>query len=441
MEPCLAARRGRELLWWAVCCFLRLQGPALAAESEKVYVEDVRFAVEQIEQQCGGLIEQKKIDWKQVADSFLKEARTVKTDPEHLVLLTRLLARLRDGHARVVPLEKGEEVKWPDDGRDRFTGPGMFWCRIKGKYYVKNSFGSAAASGVVAGSEILKVDGTPAVKWVEQRAAEVRDLESFSTEQQELFFVLGRGLAAAPGTRMELEVKEPDGKPKKRTVTYTKDSTRSRGPAVFPENLEVCGSLGHGRLASGFGYIHLSRCPEDLPLQMDASLQALQNVPGLILDFRGNGGGGFDHDALMGRFIPEGKKLSFAKSYESAGEHPYAGPVVVIVDATVISAAETASGMFKEDGRGYMIGESATAGMSSQKTTIELPSRLFGLYVSTGSNKGRFNGGRGIEGIGVAPHELLEYNPGDLSRGVDTLIARAQRLLADFPADKVPYHR
>jgi carboxyl-terminal processing protease len=49
--------------------------------------------------------------------------------------------------------------------------------------------------------------------------------------------------------------------------------------------------------------------------------------------------------------------------------------------------------MFKEDGRAYMIGESPTAGMSAQKEVIELPSRLFALYVAVRSNKQRFNGG------------------------------------------------
>ncbi|HTF90377.1 MAG TPA: hypothetical protein VK843_18315, partial [Planctomycetota bacterium] len=97
------------------------------------------------------------------------------------------------------------------------------------------------------------------------------------------------------------------------------------------------------------------------------------------------------------------------------------------------------SGIFKEDGRGYMIGETATAGMSSQKKTIELPSGLFGLYVSTGSNKERFNGGLGIEGRGISPHEIVSYDAKDLAKGVDTMIRRAQELLAKFPQEKVPY--
>jgi carboxyl-terminal processing protease len=113
--------------------------------------------------------------------------------------------------------------------------------------------------------------------------------------------------------------------------------------------------------------------------------------------------------------------------------------MVVIVDATVRSAGETAAGMFGEDGRAFVIGESATAGMSSQKTTIELPSKLFALFVSVASNKARFQGGKGLEGIGYIPQELVPFDPADLARQRDTLIARAEALLAAFPQAQVRY--
>ena len=185
--------------------------------------------------------------------------------------------------------------------------------------------------------------------------------------------------------------------------------------------------------------MHVRRCKGNLPQQMDTALAAVGDAPGLILDFRGNSGGGFDHDDFLGRFVPAGQRIAFNKGYASTGEKPYGGPIVVIVDATVRSAGETGAGIFKEDGRAYMIGESPTAGMSSSKTTIELPSKLFSLYVSVASNKGRFNGGRGIEGIGVIPHETVEFDQEDLAAGVDTLIRRAEALLADYPRKKVPY--
>jgi C-terminal processing protease CtpA/Prc len=112
---------------------------------------------------------------------------------------------------------------------------------------------------------------------------------------------------------------------------------------------------------------------------------------------------------------------------------------VVIVDAGVRSAGETLLGSFKEDGRAWMIGESATAGMSSSKKTLDLPSGMFSIYFSVHSNKARFNGGRGVEGIGVPPNEVVPYEAKDLAAGVDTLVRRADEILAKFPADRVRY--
>jgi C-terminal processing protease CtpA/Prc len=114
--------------------------------------------------------------------------------------------------------------------------------------------------------------------------------------------------------------------------------------------------------------------------------------------------------------------------------------MVVIIDPGVRSAGETVAGMLKEDGRAYVIGEGPTAGMSSQKSTITVPSGLFTVRFSVHSNKARFNGGKGIEGIGVAPHEVVPYDPRDLASGRDTLILRAEKILREgAPRGVVPY--
>jgi C-terminal processing protease CtpA/Prc len=240
---------------------------------------------------------------------------------------------------------------------------------------------------------------------------------------------------------MTLELEDSTGRVLGTRITYQpRVSNVPSGPAVFPPQMKGNNDVRWTRLRSGFGYVHIRRCPGNLPELMDQALAVVGDAPGLILDFRANGGGGFDHEALMGRFVPKGKAMRFVKAYASAGPNPYGGPVVVVIDAGVRSAGETASGMFKEDGRAYMIGESATAGTSSGKSTISLPSGLFALYVSTSSNMGRFNNGRGVEGVGVPPHEIVEYDPNDLSSEIDTLTLRAERLLAKFPQDKVPYN-
>ncbi|HUF62424.1 MAG TPA: S41 family peptidase [Verrucomicrobiales bacterium] len=185
------------------------------------------------------------------------------------------------------------------------------------------------------------------------------------------------------------------------------------------------------------GYIHLRDVPGDLPEQLDHMLQEIGDVPGLILDCRANGGGGCDHDAVFGRFLPKGERW---RQYSSAGPAPYPGPMVVIVDAGVRSAGETIAGQFKEDGRAWMIGDAPTAGSSSSKDRLEVPSGLFKVFYSVASNKARFNGGKGIEGLGVPPNQVTPYSPADLLGGVDTQIRIAEEILkAGLPADNVPY--
>ena len=423
-------------LFISFVCFIL----AVPASANDAYITDVRFALTELEKNCGRFFEIKRIDWPAVSKQFLEESKSVKTDQDHLVLLTRLLARLKDGHAHVRPLEKGKGVKWPEDFSNR-TGPGMFLCRIGDGVYVKNSFAAARSAGVRPGMRILQIDGKPAREWLDAKIEETSDVTGFSTDQQALFHAFHWGLGAPAGSKMTLELKDPAGKILGTQVTHQpRVSTVPEGPAFFPPQMKGNKDVRWALLPSGVGYVHVRRCPGNLPEIMDEALAAIGDAPGLILDFRANGGGGFDHNALMGRFIPQGKTMRFAKAYQSAGPKPYGGPVVVIIDAGVRSAGETAAGMFKEDGRAYTIGESATAGMSSGKTTIELPSRLFSLYVSVSSNMGRFNNGKGIEGIGVPPHETVEYDPKDLAAGIDTLTRRAEELLKKYPQEKIPYN-
>ena len=417
-------------------------GHAAVLAAEDVYEEDIAFALDALEEQCRGLLRRKEIDWKKVRKEFTKAAKKVRSDTEHLVLCQRLIARLEDGHARVDPGPRGGSVEPPAEWKEEKRGPGLFLCQVGKKYYVKNAWSAATDVGLAPGMEVLSLEELPMKKWVPQKLEELRDLKSFSTDHHALFYLLHRGLAKPSGDRLKIEYKDLDGKKRKRTITYRKASLVPNGVAYPPQDYESLGdSVRVGHTNGGNGYIHFRRTKGDVVEELDEALARLGKVPGLVLDFRGNSGGGCDHDAFEARFVPEGHEITrlARPNLGSQGTHPYGGPIVVIVDGTTVSAGETTSGMFKEDGRAYMIGESPTAGMSSQKTTVELPSGLFHLYVSTGSNRASFNGGRGIEGLGVPPHELVAFDPGELAQEIDTLLRRADELLADYPQKEVKY--
>lgn len=410
---------------------------------KKVYVKDLKFATKEIGNVSKVLIKDKKLPWKKISKTFIKDAAKAKDHSEYCRLLFRLLARLEDGHATVLPGPNAPKdiTAFPEFAKH--TGAGIHLVRIDDKIYIKTTKKTARSAGLEVGMEVVSVNGKKVMKWLAERVAIHRDYKSFSTNQHAEFFALQGGLTAKKGDRWKLVVKNKKGKTKKKTLTFDRANQFSEGPAFFPKDVQTSkqGNVHFGHTEKGYGYIHIRRCKGTVVSEVDQALAALGQIKGLVLDFRGNSGGGFDHAELMGRFVPKGKTISFNSSsrYKSAGPVNYAGPIVVIVDGTVVSAGETASGMFKEDGRGYMIGSSPTAGMSSSKQEIELPSGLFKLKVSVYSNKKRFNGGKGIEGIGVPPHELVQFDPKDLQSGIDTLTKKAEELLAKFPQNKVPY--
>jgi len=289
--------------------------------------------------------------------------------------------------------------------------------------------------------EVAKIDGVAAAKWLDARVAAMSDENGYSTAHQALYAACHWGLGAWSGEKITFDVVK-NRSVKSIDIVRGRESIVPSGPVFPPKDLKTVGRQSCGKTAKGFGYIHLRDAPDDLPDQLDKMLDEIGGVPGLVLDCRANGGGGCDHAAVFGRFLAAGQEWTGDEGakYVGQGKRPYTGPMVVIVDAGVRSAGETVSGMFKEDGRAYMIGDSPTAGMSSQKKELTVPSGLFGVRYSYRSNKGRFNGGRGIEGIGVPPHELVPYDPADLAKGVDTQIRRAEELLEKgLPGGKVLY--
>lgn len=412
------------------------KSPAVDAKGDERYVADVDFLLAQFGSQAAALLKVKGIDWNHVKTEFQAKAAETTSDVEHLQLVARLVGRLHDGHAGIIK----SKIKLPDESNGRrFTGPRVALLALKDRVLIRAAFKDAAAAGLHAGQQVTRIDGIPAMEWLAARVQTMRDRgDGFSTPQMALYFACHNGLADYEGTRITFEVTDSDGTA--RSIRRTRNGGPNFapiGPLFPPANLTALGRQSYGKTSDGFGYIHLRDVPGNLPQQIEQIRNSLGDVPGLVLDLRANGGGGCDHEAVFAQFL---EKNQAWRGYRGTDAGGYSGPIVIIVDAGVRSAGETIAGMFKEDGRAYMIGESATAGTSSQKAEVTTPSGLFTIRFSISSNKGRFNDGRGIEGIGVMPHEIVEPAADDLLHDRDTLIERAVRLLKEgFPQDVVAY--
>jgi carboxyl-terminal processing protease len=399
-----------------------------------VYEKDVDFLLRELPKKAGQFFTLKKIDWKKVTDQFAKEAKTVKDDAAHVKLCSRLVARLRDGHAGLRDLK----VTLPDESKGRrFTGPRVHLVVIGEKVFVRQSFKDAVAKGIEVGMEVERIDNKSARKWLDETVQRLSDERGYGTDAAALYAACHAGLADWEGTTITFEVSKKGRRTKVPITRNGGPNYAPEGPVFLPKGVTALDRHSYGKTPEGYGYIHLRKVPGELPQQLDTMLAALGEVPGLILDCRANSGGGCDHEAVFARFLPAGKKW---RQYTGAGLNPCTAPMVVIVDAGVISAGETIAGQFKEDGRAYMIGDSATAGSSSSKETLTVPSGLFSVFYSVHSNKARFNAGKGIEGLGVPPHELTPYLPADLEKAVDTQIRlAAEKLKTGLPKDKVPW--
>jgi C-terminal processing protease CtpA/Prc len=411
--------------------------PSILAAQEKnsaQYAEDVDFLLTELEKKAGHFFPLKSVDWPAVAQQFRAEVQDIRTDTDHVKLCSRLVARLRDGHAGL----RGLKVALPDEAQGRrYTGPRVHLVVIGEKVFVRQAFGPTLDQGISIGTEVTAIDGQPSREWLNASVTKMRDDRGYSTDHQALYAACHWGLADFEGTPVTFDLMQNGERKTVKIVRQGGPNFAPFGPVFPPKGVRTLGRHSYGRTPRGFGYIHLRDIPGDLPAQLDTMLAALGDISGLILDLRANGGGGCDHNAVFGRFIAEGKVW---RQYASAGDNPFAGPLVIIADAGTRSAGETVAGMFKEDGRGYLIGDTPTAGMSSQKTTIPVPSGLFAVTFAVASNKGRFNKGQGIEGIGVSPHEVVPYDPAELAQGVDSEIRRAEELLDQgLPKGRVPY--
>jgi len=408
--------------------------PAVGAGVD--YAKDVEVLLDTFEEEAGALLKAKGIDWAKVRKEFPAAAKKSTSDEDHVRLCGRLVARLRDGHAGFEEVK----VKLPEWSA-RIGGPRVHLVTAGKGVYVRSAFGEAETAGVRVGEEVTAIDGVPARAWLDARVASLRDTMGFGTDGHALYTACHFGL----GRPVDQSVKLTFAGGGSKSIACTGErSLRSSGYVVPPKGSASVGrqlyakiERPRGKGTATFGWIHLDEVPDELPAQLDEILAVLGAIDGVILDMRANSGGGCDHEAVFARFVQQGATW---RQYKSAGAHPFPGPMVVIVDAGVVSAGETVAGQFKEDGRAYMIGDAPTAGMSSQKKSVSVPSGLFTVRYSFASNKGRFNGGKGIEGLGVPPDEVVPYVPKELSAGVDTQIRRALELLEQgFPKGRVAY--
>ncbi len=185
---------------------------------------------------------------------------------------------------------------------------------------------------------------------------------------------------AQAGTEVRLTVRKPDGSVK--VVTLKRDEIKLDD--TFAKSAIINGEHKIGYIYLPEFYMNFedpngARCSDDVAKEI-VKLKA-ENVEGIVMDLRGNGGGSLPEVVKMvGLFIEEGPVVQVkARDQEQPMQLKdkdkgvlYSGPLTVMVDEYSASASEIFAAAIQDYKRGVVIGSTSTYGKGTVQRTIPL---------------------------------------------------------------------
>ncbi|MEZ4609491.1 MAG: S41 family peptidase [Caldilineaceae bacterium] len=364
--------------------------------------------------------EHKGIDWDALAAAFRPRFAAAGDDN----LLYRRALRdfsfaIPDGHIN------GPFVV-QDFNRDTAGGLGMGIRdvddgRVLVSYLVPG--GPAAAAGIELGAEIIAFNGTPIGEHVDNTLAYSAP---FSTAHYARLQRLRYAVRTQLGATVEIVYRNPGS-----SETATAQLTATGESESFSQSSFNAGLSGfelpvrYTLLPNGHALVRIFSFSDNrlLTVQLwERLLRTLkdENVPGLIIDLRQNGGGSnFLADQMAAYFFDESLELGNTGFYDEeldafyfdpgtaerfylpAEDLRYHGAVAVLIGPNCSSACEFFAYDMTLNGRAAIVGQYPTAGLGGSIKVVRMPEGQ--LFQYTNGRAVDVNGKIHIEGKGVAP--------------------------------------
>lgn len=254
------------------------------------------------------------------------------------------------------------------------------------------------AAGLMAGDEIVAVDGTPVTEWQPEEVA--------------------LHIRGEIDTNVVLTIRRAGEDDHDYTLTRTTIKIHS-----------VKGKMIDG---TQIGYLRIASFAEHTGEEFKQELSALeaQDMKGLILDLRQNPGGLITSCVkVANEVVPKGTIVSVVErdgskeEYTSSLEAPKY-PIVVLIDGNSASASEILSGALQDTGAATLVG-TTSYGKGSVQMVLPL---LHDDGVKLTIAKYYTPNGRSIDGTGITPDVEVGFSPGDTQ---DVQLEKAEEVMEE----------
>ena len=190
------------------------------------------------------------------------------------------------------------------------------------------------------------------------------------------------------GTDVILTVKKKDGSVQKieitRDIVIMEEGYAKSALLSSPTNKDKMGYINLPSFYADFGRNGGHSCAEDVAQEIKKLKK--ENVEGIILDLRNNGGGSLEEVVNMaGLFIEKGPIVQVKSRIGRSGVHEdedgrvlWDGPLVVMVNEYSASASEILAAALQDYGRAVIVGSKSTFGKGTVQRFLDLDRAVMG---------------------------------------------------------------